>query len=130
MDEGAAIIVVSDNGLGMPEAKYNELRDGLRLGARTDKMLGILNTHNRLKLYFGGNSGVTVTSAEGAGTTVTIRMEANKVNGGNKNNLANKANETNGGNKANEDNEANETNKDNEANKANGGNKANEVNNV
>ena len=62
---------VCDNGLGMMPDKLAELRQ------RLDEMLvgqgiGIINVHERIRLHFGENYGITVDSERNKGTVVTI----------------------------------------------------------
>ena len=71
-EDGEDIIFqVEDNGIGMTEEQCQEI---LRkeLGDRTG--IGIKNVNDRIKIYFGSNYGLNITSELDEGTCVTIRM--------------------------------------------------------
>jgi two-component system sensor histidine kinase YesM len=77
------IITVSDNGVGMSPARLRELNDNLanvygrfEKGAREDEEGGIAlaNVSNRIKLLFGEDYGLVVTSSEDVGTDVEITL--------------------------------------------------------
>lgn len=57
-------ITVRDNGEGMDEQALENLRRRLS-GAAPSKSVGLVNVHDRLKLYYGSDCGVTVSSAPG-----------------------------------------------------------------
>lgn len=71
------IIQITDNGQGMSPEKLNAVfntvwkRDPSRSG------VGIRNVDERLKLSFGPGYGLTLTSIEGEGTTVFLRIPTN-----------------------------------------------------
>jgi two-component system sensor histidine kinase YesM len=62
-------IYIRDNGIGISSAKLNLLRYNLE--KRTEHF-GLYNTNHRLKLYFGDQCGLDISSTEGEGTTVAI----------------------------------------------------------
>lgn len=67
------LIHVEDNGIGMDG---DTLRSILLPGARLHEKggVGVLNVHERLRLYFGHQYGLSYRSEVGTGTTVTIRL--------------------------------------------------------
>ncbi|MBD0381523.1 cache domain-containing sensor histidine kinase [Paenibacillus sedimenti] len=72
---------VEDNGIGMSEARLEQLRNGLMepnlpeiTGNEVSGGFGLHNVQRRLRLYYGESYGVQVYSKEGEGTTVTIRI--------------------------------------------------------
>jgi two-component system, sensor histidine kinase YesM len=70
-------IVVQDNGAGMEQELVDQLNQG---GALSHKgSYGIMNINHRLKLYFGEAYGLVFASAPGRGTSVTIRIPAQKL---------------------------------------------------
>ncbi|MBB6673954.1 cache domain-containing sensor histidine kinase [Cohnella nanjingensis] len=75
---------VSDDGIGMDEATLREVREGLRSETAADDGhgIGLRNVHERIKLRYGEMYGLTVTSAPGVGTTVTVRLPAAVRGGG------------------------------------------------
>ncbi len=72
MEDGCIFLQVADDGVGMSPQRLKELRRGLE----TDKPVGfgLSAVHQRLRLQFGGEYGLTVTSQPGTGTTVTARI--------------------------------------------------------
>lgn len=73
IDDGDYIILkVVDDGAGMKKEQLEALRKGIYEDKRTG--LGLLNVHNRLKLYYGDDYRITFDSEFGEGSTVTIRI--------------------------------------------------------
>ncbi|MGI6777595.1 MAG: sensor histidine kinase [Acetivibrionales bacterium] len=65
------IIEVIDNGCGI------EKENGEHIELKIDKMhngIGLANVHERIKLYFGAEYGITINSEKGVGTCVLIRL--------------------------------------------------------
>lgn len=75
------LITVSDDGVGIPEAKLAELRNSLSqtfAGSDENKDMeahgyGLLNVQERIQLTFGERYGLEIESIAGQGTKVTIR---------------------------------------------------------
>lgn len=72
---------VSDDGVGMSGERLAKLQAMLKekpqfaeLGQRNKQSIGIKNIDTRIKLYYGENYGLTVSSAPGEGTCITIRI--------------------------------------------------------
>ena len=81
-------ILVSDNGVGIPPDVLEELREKLAGASSSDAEetgyhtgIGVINVHNRLRLMYGQDCGVTVDSREGRGTLVTITLCADTGKG-------------------------------------------------
>ncbi len=72
MENNAVFLEVTDDGIGMTQEKLGQLRremeDELRVG------FGFSAVHQRLRLQFGPEYGLSVSSREGMGTTVTARI--------------------------------------------------------
>lgn len=71
-------VSVEDDGCGLSEEELTDLRIrmdeyGCKAG-QSQGNIGLGNVHRRLKIYYGTDYGVTVTSAEGVGTTVCVRV--------------------------------------------------------
>jgi len=67
------VFSVSDNGVGIDQSTLKSLNEIL------DKMdysgkIGLYNVHNRIKLVFGEDYGLSIESNYGKGTTVKLRM--------------------------------------------------------
>jgi two-component system sensor histidine kinase YesM len=85
-DEGRNLAVtVTDDGVGMEEARLTELMDHLRKEAGTEHMRkhhGLKNVNDRLKSLFQGNPGLEIRSKEHVGTSVSFVIpRAGKENG-------------------------------------------------
>lgn len=80
--EGRIVIDVQDNGEGMSEEEAAALREKLESGSDRDdgnenhNNIGLRNINQRLKLYYGGESGLHIESRQGEGTLVRIRIPA------------------------------------------------------
>ncbi len=82
--EGDIYIEISDNGYGMPpEVCENLLNDDEEARNRSPKHgsgVGLLNVHNRIRLRFGEQYGLSVESEPDEGTKVTIHIPAIQFN--------------------------------------------------
>ncbi|GBG09705.1 hypothetical protein PAT3040_04364 [Paenibacillus agaridevorans] len=77
-EEGEAVrIRIRDDGVGIEAAKLDRIRQSL---AQTGKNLkegraiGLQNVNDRIELHYGQGYGLTVDSAVGAGTTITLHI--------------------------------------------------------
>jgi two-component system sensor histidine kinase YesM len=73
-DDNRLLVEVSDNGIGMTAEKVAQLRIALAnegLAAR-ESGFGLCNVHQRIKLYYGKQYGLTVESEYGQGTRVLL----------------------------------------------------------
>jgi two-component system sensor histidine kinase YesM len=73
------ILIVSDNGVGMPAERLRTLNDSLssvygRFENDSGGGIALANVNNRIKLLFGEDYGLAVMSEEGAGTDVEITL--------------------------------------------------------
>ncbi|MFD0670782.1 sensor histidine kinase [Cohnella sp. GCM10027633] len=79
------LYTISDDGVGMDEATLRRLRAALddpeRKTSEGGRGIGMRNVHERLKLRFGENYGITVESAPGVGTDVTVRIPIEQPRG-------------------------------------------------
>jgi two-component system sensor histidine kinase YesM len=69
---------IVDNGVGIQAAKVDEINKILSGELKTDdqqKYFGLRNVNQRLKLMYGGSSGLTVESIKAEKTIVTIRID-------------------------------------------------------
>ncbi len=74
MEDNELVIIVSDDGVGIPAERLPHILDGTT-GSKKGSNIGIYNTHERLKTLYGGNSGLTYTSTVNVGTEVEIRIQ-------------------------------------------------------
>ncbi len=69
--EDSIIMTVSDNGVGMTSSQCENI---LRSDIQHEGGIGIKNVNDRIKIYFGEDYGVSITSELDEGTKVEIRM--------------------------------------------------------
>lgn len=67
---------VIDNGSGIPEDKLRDLVEYMENGNAKFSSIGLKNVHRRIRLLFGGEYGVTITSQVNVGTMVSVRIPA------------------------------------------------------
>ncbi len=68
-------IQVKDNGIGMDEERLAEVIAGLSNNdTESKKIYGLYNVNERIRLDYGDEYGLSITSSYGEGTTVTIRL--------------------------------------------------------
>ena len=69
-------ISVKDNGCGIDEDKLQELNEQLENGLDdiNSTHIGIANVNSRIKLFYGNEYGLSISSDFGEGTQVTIRI--------------------------------------------------------
>ena len=69
--EGNVVVSVEDDGVGIPEKRLHTVVGG---GSNTGMGIALKNVNARLQGYFGGESGLFVSSKEGEGTTVKLTL--------------------------------------------------------
>ena len=70
-------IIVSDNGVGIPSDKLQQLQAMLE-GYQESSRVGINNVQQRMKYFYGEEYGMTIESTEGKGTTVKVVIPQRK----------------------------------------------------
>ena len=71
--EGTDILIqITDDGAGMAAERLAELKGALETGERVG--FGLVTVHERLRLLFGPPYGLTLSSRQEVGTTVTVRI--------------------------------------------------------
>jgi len=82
LESNDLIIHIEDNGQGMTEEVLERVRremDKFDPSAGTEgRKLGITNVHGRVRLYFGEDYGLTLTSWLDRGTRATLRIPARR----------------------------------------------------
>ena len=74
-EEDALVLTVSDNGQGMTPERLHEVQEAIRKGKRAG--FGLAAVAERIALYYGLGYGMKISSEEGKGTTVEIRLGKN-----------------------------------------------------
>lgn len=68
------IITIRDNGIGIDDKKLIELNKIINTKNCENKSIGIRNVNQRIKIYYGKNYGLALTSKYGIGTSVKINL--------------------------------------------------------
>jgi len=71
-EDGDVVLQVTDDGVGIPPQRLEELRQAMAQGKRVG--FGLSTVHERIRLFFGPGYGLALSSRLGIGTTVTIRI--------------------------------------------------------
>lgn len=75
-DDGDGIVLtVTDNGQGMTPERLHQVQESIRTGIREG--FGLAAVAERISLYYGRGYGMKISSEEGKGTTVEIRLGKN-----------------------------------------------------
>lgn len=72
------VLVIQDNGIGIPEEKLKSLQEML-IEAKDSDRIGLSNVNLRLKQYYGHEYGVVVDSKENEGTIITITLPLKEI---------------------------------------------------
>ena len=79
LEEEDYIIKVTDDGIGMDEERLEQVRKGLTdQDPDSNKIYGLYNVNERIRLEFGEEYGISIDSAYEKGTTMTIRLPRKK----------------------------------------------------
>lgn len=75
-ENGYLLIHVNDDGSGIPDHVLTDIRTSLnsQISEKSTNVYGIRNVHDRLRLTYGNDCGVTIESMLEEGTTVTLRI--------------------------------------------------------
>ncbi|MCY9590256.1 sensor histidine kinase [Paenibacillus chitinolyticus] len=82
-EERDLVIVIEDNGVGIPPEKLaslkrqlesNQLADSALGGRKGHGGIGLMNVHRRIQLVFGEKYGLSISSIQGQGTSISIRF--------------------------------------------------------
>lgn len=65
-------ILVNDNGKGMTETELHALQSSLINADLTEKSIGLINVHQRIRLFYGDEYGIRISSKLGKGSQIEI----------------------------------------------------------
>lgn len=72
--DGELLICVTDNGKGMTAAELERLEGNLQKTIFSGENIGLVNVHQRIRLFYGEAYGVRLESRPEKGTTVTVSL--------------------------------------------------------
>ena len=81
LEDGEMRLEVADDGGGIPPDRLRQVREGLEdstIEVNKGSGYGLRNVHQRLRLYYGPEWGLSIDSAPGRGTRVTVRLPATR----------------------------------------------------
>ncbi|MNI98964.1 Histidine kinase-, DNA gyrase B-, and HSP90-like ATPase [compost metagenome] len=65
---------IEDDGAGIPQQKMEDLQNKLKEPEESGGRIGLRNVHDRLRLTYGNDSGLSIESKEGEGTRITFSI--------------------------------------------------------
>lgn len=69
------VVQISDNGIGMTDERMTEVKEGIEMKLSSEKNIyGLYNVNERIRLNFGEEYGVNISSVYGEGTTVSVKL--------------------------------------------------------
>lgn len=74
MKDDHAIVIIKDNGLGIPEEKLSQILDGNKQLESKSTGIGIYNTNERLARYYGEEYRAKITSKVDVGTIIRLKF--------------------------------------------------------
>lgn len=87
LSDGAFLLIFSDNGKGIERNQLEELKNSINMpvdtGSNQERHIGLRNLNSRIKLYFGQEYGISISSTEGKGTMIIIRLPYGQTGDGN-----------------------------------------------
>lgn len=73
LEEGRVILKITDDGVGMSEERLHALETAMK-GQEKPVGYGVSSVHERIRLYFGSEYGLHITSKLGQGTEITVDL--------------------------------------------------------
>ena len=77
------LLTITDDGVGMDSETLEKVRASLHQTVIKDAhSIGMSNVHNRIRLNYGEDYGMSIDSFQGMGTTITLLSACHKTKGG------------------------------------------------
>ena len=76
-EQRLALLQISDDGNGIEQAFADRINENRFADIPEGRHIGIRNSIDRLRYYYGEGASVSVDTGEGAGTTFSIRIPCN-----------------------------------------------------
>jgi len=77
--DGSIIFTVRDNGAGISGDILSDIRQSLDSEDVQGKYFALQNIHNRIRMFYGTEYGLTIESREGEGTCITVSIPFPKL---------------------------------------------------
>lgn len=82
LHEGDLVVTLKDNGKGIEPGKREEIRRRLQGGsAEPSASIGLVNTHERIKICFGDRYGLELSDESGQGTVIIMKLPSGEQGG-------------------------------------------------
>lgn len=78
MEDEDIVLLVSDDGVGIPEEKQKTILTGTGTSSSGGTNIAVFNTHRRLQILYGSEYGLSYSGKPGQGTEVQLRFPARK----------------------------------------------------
>lgn len=80
-EENHAVFTITDNGAGIAPDRLEQIRSTLEIGEEQEgARIGLRNVHDRLKLSYGAEYGLSIESWLNEGTSITFRIPMEDIN--------------------------------------------------
>ena len=79
-DQQGADIIIENNGGGLTDQQLRDLEKSLQTPTEEASFTGLVNTHHRLRLFYGGDAGVSVSRSPLGGLRVKLRILKSRRN--------------------------------------------------
>lgn len=80
-EENHAVFTITDNGAGIAPERLEQIRKTLDIGEEQEgARIGLRNVHDRLKLSYGAEYGLSIESRLNEGTSITFRIPMEDIN--------------------------------------------------
>ena len=76
IEDDSIVLVVEDNGLGMPQEQLEKVQKELQVPEQLDSSgYGLKNINDRIRVFYGSKYGISINSRMHSGTRITMRIK-------------------------------------------------------